>query len=700
MRWMECVRSVVSFGPFEFDGDSGVLLKSGTPIPLQEQSRVLLQLFVLKAGAVITREEIRFTLWPSDVHVDFEQGINVAVARLRNILSDSAAHPLYIERVPRAGYRFIAPLQKHDSPEPQPPPPPSVPAAAKAGPAHTDTRPWSRVLLIAIPCLLLSAFWIWRQAGPRLEAPEIVAIEQFTKDGAVKMPKLVSTGTQVFFGEDEAGVLSLFQASVSDGNTKAANQSFAGEWPDPLDASPNGSELLLRTNQGLMSWPVAGAAARPVDPLPCDFAKWSPDATKLACAVEGDLFVLQSSAHTHALLHHAHSIQGIVWQPDSLNLTFGEQPQRGSSVIVQTMDTTNKSIRKVEVQGVEDPIPALKQDAWNLYLSGHDHQIYAASGHASTKQLTHGPVEYYALVEDRQSKHLYGMGQIERGELHYFDRRDHAWHRFLNGLSADCLAWSAGAARIAYTTYPDAQLFISQPDGSGAKSITPAGQKTYHPAWSPDGKRLAYTVLTKGDVWRIMIADVAGGAPRELLPNARFSAEDPNWANEGSEITFVARYLEENPPPSSLFTASLSSPSQVKALPHSEGLMSPRWSPNKLELAALTAADHRVVLYNPTTQSSRAITGPGMGWPQWSNDGRTLCFFAGRSGQFACTFDEGQTVNTVASIPFSVTGNTFSRFWDHNSYATFTPEGNPLALRDYDQTELFVLKMRWPSQPN
>jgi TolB-like protein/DNA-binding winged helix-turn-helix (wHTH) protein/Tfp pilus assembly protein PilF len=99
----------VRFGLYEVDTSAGELRKNGVKIKLQDQPfRVLLTL-LRHAGAVVTREELRLELWPSDTFVDFDHGLNAAVKRLRDALDDSAENPRFIETLPRHGYRFITP---------------------------------------------------------------------------------------------------------------------------------------------------------------------------------------------------------------------------------------------------------------------------------------------------------------------------------------------------------------------------------------------------------------------------------------------------------------------------------------------------------------------------------------------------------------------------------------------------------------
>jgi DNA-binding winged helix-turn-helix (wHTH) protein len=98
------------FGVFEFDAHSMELRRAGIPIKLRDQSSQILAYLLEHAGQMVTREELRQRLWPSDTFVDFDHSLNTAVMTLRDALGDSAEKPLYIETLPKKGYRFVAPV--------------------------------------------------------------------------------------------------------------------------------------------------------------------------------------------------------------------------------------------------------------------------------------------------------------------------------------------------------------------------------------------------------------------------------------------------------------------------------------------------------------------------------------------------------------------------------------------------------------
>jgi DNA-binding winged helix-turn-helix (wHTH) protein len=100
----------VRFGNFELDRRSGELLKGGSRLRLQEAPLRVLEALIDRRGEIVRREELKRKLWPADTFVDFDNGLNTAVNRLRSSLGDNAERPKFIETVGRRGYRFIARL--------------------------------------------------------------------------------------------------------------------------------------------------------------------------------------------------------------------------------------------------------------------------------------------------------------------------------------------------------------------------------------------------------------------------------------------------------------------------------------------------------------------------------------------------------------------------------------------------------------
>jgi TolB-like protein/DNA-binding winged helix-turn-helix (wHTH) protein len=114
---MESLRqtSVVRFGTFEVSLASNEIRKTGVKIRVQQQPMKLLEILLERPGEVVTREELRTRIWADENFGDFDQAVNIAIAKLRSALGDSAESPRYIETLPKRGYRFIAEVSVVDT---------------------------------------------------------------------------------------------------------------------------------------------------------------------------------------------------------------------------------------------------------------------------------------------------------------------------------------------------------------------------------------------------------------------------------------------------------------------------------------------------------------------------------------------------------------------------------------------------------
>src|SRR5215468_4484134 len=119
---------IIIFGEFEAKLGSRELCRRGERVRLPDQSFQILAMLLERRGELVTRDEIRQRLWPSDTFVDFDHGLNNAVNRLREALGDSAEMPRFVETLPRRGYRFLATVKWRSL---RTEPPGDIPAAAE-----------------------------------------------------------------------------------------------------------------------------------------------------------------------------------------------------------------------------------------------------------------------------------------------------------------------------------------------------------------------------------------------------------------------------------------------------------------------------------------------------------------------------------------------------------------------------------------
>jgi DNA-binding winged helix-turn-helix (wHTH) protein len=158
------------FGSFELDLDAGRLLKNGRAVRMQPQPFKLLRLLTNKPGTLVAREEIHAALWPGDTFVDFDQGVNFAIKQVRDALGDRAEGSLYVQTVPKRGYRFIAPIEAGGGELPA-----AVPVVAGDPElqkilwenivdlrlAQSQARQVQRILAVAFACLALLLVVVW-----------------------------------------------------------------------------------------------------------------------------------------------------------------------------------------------------------------------------------------------------------------------------------------------------------------------------------------------------------------------------------------------------------------------------------------------------------------------------------------------------------------------------------------------------------
>lgn len=196
--------SPFQFGEFQLDPARGTLLFRGSPVKLQPQPYKVLHCLLTHAPAIVSREQLGEFVWGErGVHVELEQSLGYCIRQIRQVLGDSATDPLYIETLPRQGYRFIGKLNSALSPMPAEAPPPTdvssqplaripLPASAESpsppSQSHSPFRRWRYLLAAA---LLLSAVAVWAAverhrstAQPRIASIAVLPLENLSGDPA------------------------------------------------------------------------------------------------------------------------------------------------------------------------------------------------------------------------------------------------------------------------------------------------------------------------------------------------------------------------------------------------------------------------------------------------------------------------------------------------------------------------------------
>ncbi len=173
------------FGSFEFDLPCGELRRDGVRISLQKKSLQLLTILIDRAGEVVLRDELRAGLWPADTFVDFDANIKTAVNRLRKVLRDSAENPVFIETIPRKGFRFIAPVTRVDRVID----PPDAPAqSARFFTAGPKRAVWGFGVVLALIVAVTGAFTVRSRPVPKAPGTPllllVLPLDDMSSDGS------------------------------------------------------------------------------------------------------------------------------------------------------------------------------------------------------------------------------------------------------------------------------------------------------------------------------------------------------------------------------------------------------------------------------------------------------------------------------------------------------------------------------------
>ncbi len=231
------------FGSYELDVTELELRKNGVRLKLQEQPFRVLAALVERPGEVVTREELHNRLWGDDTFVDFDQSLNKAVNRLREVLRDEASQPRYIETVPRRGYRFIAHVQASNGTAPFSSPVPEVLLTqhrASTG-RQVGLRALIAVVSVAAVFLLVAVWRVHRPAKPALGPPQLLVRDAFS-------PSISSDGKLLaYISNVEGDVPQVWVRPVASAKALQVTRGAARHYFSEL--SPDGAHLLTASEE-------------------------------------------------------------------------------------------------------------------------------------------------------------------------------------------------------------------------------------------------------------------------------------------------------------------------------------------------------------------------------------------------------------------------------------------------------------------
>jgi hypothetical protein len=258
---------------------------------------------------------------------------------------------------------------------------------------------------------------------------------------------------------------------------------------------------------------------------------------------------------------------------------------------------------------------------------------------------------------------------IQDPALVRYEPRERRFVPFLGGVSADGVEFSRDGRFIAYTTFPEGELWRARADGTEARRLTSAPLKVVLPRFSPDGQRIAFAARTKDRPWQVHLV-AAGGGPIEVLPPEHVG--DPNWSPDGRTLFLGA--VSGHPGP--ILEWDVESRRQT-LVADSHRLFSPRPSPDGRYLAALDLETYELAIRDQRTGAwSRRHSGP-VAYPAWSRDGSWL--LVRRNDGFGRVDPESGREERVASL-----GGVVLAGGEWGAWSGIGPADEPLVLVSKD----------------
>jgi eukaryotic-like serine/threonine-protein kinase len=566
---------------------------------------------------------------------------------------------------------------------------------------RSSPRAW--IAGVGVAVLVIAALLTWLRPPPPV--PRILATTQLTRDGRGKRD-LVTDGSRLYFAEKSGGNYNIAQVSSAGGETSRIQTPFSNS--DVYDVSADHSQLLIDNFVGteaegpLWTLPLPVGAPRRLGNAIGHGATWSPDGRYLAFVNASDLFL--ANADGTAPLKLA-SFPGRVmrpyFSPDGRRIRMNVYvPEKLSSELWEVqVDGTNSyaiipswHVAPQEYSGKWTP-----DGRYYFFSSGPNVWVLPERrGFLEKKtrlpaQLTTGPLVYRNPLPSSDGKKLFVIGGQDRGELVRYDSRAKIFVPFLNGISAGEVDFSRDGNWVTYTTYPEYTLWRSRTDGTERLQLTYPPMGARLPRWSPDGSQIVYCGVLPGKPWKMFLVSSQGSVPQELLPEASLEV-DPVWSVDGTQIAF-GRANRAGPTPPMIMILTLKT-GQFAPISGSQGLFSPRWSPDGQRIAALSEDSNKIFLFDFKTQKwSEWITENGIGFPIWSRDSTYLYYDS--------TFIEHPTFRRVrvgqnhseVLLDLSTVRRYISGIGEWSGLA---PDGSALFVRDLSTEEIYALDLELP----
>jgi Tol biopolymer transport system component len=577
-------------------------------------------------------------------------------------------------------------------------------AVASTSAAGKNRWIWPVAIVLAI--IVLAAGFAWLNSPP--PAPRVLGTTQLTRDGIPKFGVLTD-GSRLYISE-QSSTNRIVQVSINGGETSPISTPLPG--PYVLDISSDHTQLLVGNQDATESrtpyWSLplpSGTPRRLADATGNQGSgAWSPDGKQLVYSSGSDLYLANADG---AAPHKLASVSGYPFaprfSPGGTRIRFTINKSEINTLWELRSDGSDLHALLLPGQGPQDACCGQWTMDGRYYFfigassSGNDVWILREPSSpfhwraSKPVQLTTGPLSFNNTTVSVDGKKLFAGGSQLRAELVRYDTKSQQFVTYLAGISAGELDFSRDGQWITYAAYPDATLWRSRADGSDRIQLTYTPAFAGLPRWSPDGTQVAYVAAQSGQPWKIYLISSQGGTPQEVLP-ANYSGEDPTWSPDGKKIAFGS---PENASSLAIYIVDLAT-HQVTTVPGSEGLFSPRWSPNGQYLAALSQDSTKLRIFEFRTQKwSDWITEPGViGFPNWSHDGNYVYYDS--------TFTEHPTYRRVkigqvrSELVADLKGLLQYSNAPAHGWSGIAPDGSALFVRSLSSDEIYALDLDLP----
>ena len=565
------------------------------------------------------------------------------------------------------------------------------------------TRQRSRTLRFgaALGTMILAAigYYLFNPAP----VPKVGNYNQLTHDGQQK--SLIGTdGARLYltFGEVRAGSFAshgMAEMSASGGDPRKLSILPLPNM-SPVDLSPDGSELLVVNGEGappkgpLWAVPLLGGSPRKLGNIVAETAAWSPDGKMLAYTNLSDLFLSRADGtESHKLLSVKGDILNVTWSRDGAHLNFDSSETTGTSgrQLLWEVAADGTGLHRL-LEGWHTP----PDECCGKWTADGKYLVFQSKGQIwafprsrrifrtdpKPIPLTSSPMTLSSPLPSKNGNQLFLVGRTYRGELVRYNAKSTQFEQFLGGISAEYPAFSKDGQWVSYVSYPEETLWRSKVDGSERLQLTYPPMNPMLPRWSPDGKNILFFefALSSDKPARMYEVSADGGSPRLLLPDNHTQQLDPNWSPDGSRIIFAN---ESNDPSSAIHILDLST-HQLSDLPGSEGLYSPRWSPDGRYVSAFSGDSKTLLVFDFQAQKWLPLATGSLSWLNWSHDSHYVYVldYGGKTAIIRIRMSDHKA-EQVADLKDMATAGRYG------AALALAPDDSPLLLRDTGSQDVY-----------